>query len=104
MKVKFIAATVLVMAIGITGASAQRVIHRHAAHQQARIAQGVKSGELTKGETKHLENKEKAVHQEVKIAKADGKITNAERKDIRQDQRQTSRAIYREKHNGRVKH
>ena len=49
----------------------------------------------------NLEAKEKAIHQEVKIAKSNGTISASERKDIRQDQRQTSRAIYRKKHNNR---
>ena len=104
MKLKLIASTALAIAIGISGANAQKVIHRHAVRQQARIANGVKTGELTKGETKNIENKEKAIHQEVKVAKADGKITGAERRDIRQDQRQTSRTIYRDKHNGLIRY
>ena len=37
------------------------------------------------------------------LAKADGVVTPTERKEIRKDQRQTSRKIYRKKHNSRVR-
>ena len=70
--------------------------------QPARIKQGVKSGELTKHETKTLVKQQKETRQDVKAAKADGTVTTAERKDIKQDKRQASRNIYRKKHNART--
>ena len=101
MKTKFLVATALIMAIGINSASAQ--VRKRERNQDARIAQGVKSGELTKAETKNLVNKEKDVRQDVKEAKADGVVTPTEKKEIRKDQNQASRAIYRKKHNNRVR-
>jgi len=100
-------ATVFVAAIvlgSILNTANAQSIHKHARHQQHRIAQGVKSKELTKGETKKLEQGEKGIHQEVKVAKADGKVTRAERNQIKRDQRKESRRIYRAKHNNRVRH
>ena len=69
--------------------------------QKNRVRRGVKSGELTAKETGKLageiqENKE--MKQE---AKADGSVTRAERKEIQKEQNQTSRQIYRAKHNNR---
>ena len=102
MKSKFFAAVAVALALCIGSANAQ--IKKTEINQDKRIAQGVKSGELTKAETVNLVQQEKGIHQEVKTAKSDGVITGAERKDIKQDQRQTSRAIYRKKHNCRVRH
>jgi hypothetical protein len=71
-------------------------------NQQDRIAQGVKSGQLTAGETSRLENREQGINRE---ASADrqangGKLTGADRKAINQSQNRASRSIYRDKHNG----
>src|SRR5512147_1887409 len=68
-------------------------------NQQRRIGQGVKSGELTKGETRRLENEEGKIQAEKKMAKADGKVTPAERKKLRRDENKASKDIYRMKHN-----
>ena len=99
MKRKILVATAIVMAMGIGSASAQ--IRKREKNQHARIAQGVRSGELTKAETKNVVSKEKDVRQDVKAAKSDGVVTNAERKEIRRDQNKASRTIYRKKHNNR---
>lgn len=98
MKTTFLAAAIVLAAIFNT-ADAQ--VKQHAKNEHHRIKQGVKSGELTKKETKNLVHGQKEIHQDVKAAKADGVVTKAERKDIRQDQRQESRKIFRKKHNKR---
>jgi len=67
--------------------------------QQARIKQGVQSGELTKGETVRLEKEQGKIRAEKLQAKSDGKVTPQERQKIRHDQRKASRHIYRAKHN-----
>ncbi len=73
-------------------------------NQQERIAQGVKSGQLTAGETAHLEGREAAIHKEVhndRVANG-GTLTAAERRQVNRQQNRTSGAIYRKKHNARV--
>ncbi len=74
-------------------------------NQQDRIAQGVKSGQLTAGETSRLENREQGINREVSADKQanGGKLTGADKKAINQSQNRTSRAIYRDKHNGRTR-
>jgi hypothetical protein len=99
MKVKVVAAA-LVLGAFFTSANAQ-TIKEKGKNQRHRIAQGVKSGELTKKETRNLVKDQREIRKDVKEAKADGVVTGAERKDIRQDQRQASRKIYRKKHNNR---
>lgn len=72
-------------------------------NQQDRIAQGVKSGQLTAGETSRLENQQQGINRE---ARADrqangGHLTGADRRAINQSQNRASRNIYAKKHNGR---
>lgn len=67
-------------------------------HQHARIAQGVRSGELTRDETRKLVKEERSIRQEERAYKADGKLTREERKDLHQDMNKVSRDIYAEKH------
>lgn len=72
-------------------------------NQQARIHQGVKSDELTRGEKRHIEKKEHALNQEERdMRKMDnGKLTAQDRKTLNQQQNQLSKKIYKDKHNNR---
>jgi len=66
-------------------------------NQQDRIANGVKSGELTAGETSNLEKKEAAINQEERdMRKVDnGKLTTGDKKTLTQQQNQVSKQIYK---------
>ena len=70
-------------------------------NQQDRIAQGIKSGQLTAGETAKLENQQKGINQQVAAdRKANGgKLTTAEKKQVNHEQNQASKNIYHKKHN-----
>jgi hypothetical protein len=70
-------------------------------NQQDRIANGVKSGQLTAGETANLETKEAAINGETKADRAanGGKLTSAEKTQINQQQNGVSKQIYQDKHN-----
>jgi len=86
----------------VTGLGAQE-IQKRKENQQDRIAQGVKSGELTAGETANLERKEARLNHEIRHdrAKNGGKLTPKERRQINRQQNHLSRQIYRDKHNAR---
>jgi hypothetical protein len=73
--------------------------------QQDRIAQGVKSGQLTAGETSHLETQEAGINKEERGMRAqdNGHLTKTDRKTLHQQQNQESRRIYRDKHNGKAR-
>jgi hypothetical protein len=73
-------------------------------NQQARIAQGVKSGQLTPGETSHLENKEARINNEVHNDRAanGGKLTSQEKAQVNHQQNNASKQIYNDKHNART--
>ena len=71
-------------------------------NQQDRIAQGIKSGQLTAGETAKLENQQKGINQQVQADRAanGGKLTPGEKKQINKEQNAASKNIYNKKHNG----
>jgi hypothetical protein len=73
--------------------------------QQQRIGNGVKSGQLTAGETSRLEHQEKGINREEHGMRAqdNGHLTKQDRQTIHHQQNQESRRIYRDKHNGRVR-
>jgi hypothetical protein len=97
------------IAIAVTGAFVASTISAQAAgkigqrkeNQQDRIGQGVKSGQLTAGETSHIENKEAAVNKEVSAERTlnGGKLSAAERKQVNRQQNRLSKRIYTDKHN-----
>lgn len=73
-------------------------------NQQDRIAQGVKSGQLTAGETAKLENQQRGINQQVAADRAanGGKLTPGEKAQVNHQQNQASRNIYNKKHNNRT--
>ena len=80
-------------------------INQRKVDQQGRIAQGVKSGQLTAGETSHLEHQEAGINKEERGMRSqdNGHLTKSDRQVIHQQQNQESRRIYRDKHNGKVR-
>ena len=75
-------------------------------NQQDRIANGIKSGQLTPGETANLEKKEAAINKETRTDRAanGGKLTSAEKAQVNQQQNQVSKQIYADKHNANTAH
>ncbi len=93
----------LVMAgvVGVLMASPAEAarVDRRQVKQQARITQGVKSGELTKAETVRLEARQVALQQEKREARADdGRLDAAERAKLERKQDRLDRAIRVQKH------
>ena len=68
------------------------------ARQERRIRQGERSGELTPREVDRLERRETQIRADKAAARADGRVTPAERARIQREENRASRAIYREKH------
>jgi hypothetical protein len=75
-------------------------INQRKADQQKRIANGVKDGQLSAGQTAHLEHQEAAINKEEHAMRAqdNGHLTKQDRKTIHQQQNQESRRIYRDRH------
>jgi hypothetical protein len=75
-------------------------INQRKVAQQDRIANGVKNGQLTAGQTAHLEHQEAGINREERGMRAqdNGHLTKQDRQTIHQQQNQESRRIYRDKH------
>lgn len=67
-------------------------------HQGHRINQGVRSGELTRSETRGLVEERHDIRAQERDYKSDGVMTRDERKDMHQDLNNLSKDIYNEKH------
>jgi len=70
-------------------------------NQQDRIANGIRSGQLTAGETTKLENQQRAINKQVSADRTanGGKLTAGEKTQVNREQNQASRNIYSKKHN-----
>jgi hypothetical protein len=71
---------------------------RRQAHQQARIGEGVRSGELTRPEARRLEREQRHIRRAERRVRADGEVTAGESARLDRMQDRASRRIYREKH------
>jgi hypothetical protein len=78
-----------------------QTIKQRAENQQDRIANGMKSGELTSAEASNLETKEGKINQEDRAMRKadDGHLTAADKAKLTQQQNQLSKQIYQDKHN-----
>ncbi len=103
MKSISLAVAVVVGVMMAAPANAARADRRQG-KQQARIVQGAKSGELTKGEAARLEAQHQAIKQEIRQDRADdGHLDAAERAKIEHDQNKLNRRIYVQKHDGQTR-
>lgn len=76
------------------------VIEARLSHQAARLEQGIQSGSLTAKEAKALVSQQKDMYKDLFQAKTDnGFVGPHERRELRQDLRQSSRDIFLAKHN-----
>jgi len=93
----------------LTGAGLAQVtggtIQERKSNQQERIGQGVRSGQLTAGETRNLERREGSVNREEHaMRRADGgHLTAQDKAALTRRQNNISRSINKDKHNARVR-
>lgn len=81
-----------------TGGTKTLLIDARQKEQKARIKHGVKSGELTRHETKRLAVKQTKIKRDEAKAKSDGKVTPKERKRLLHEQNHASKDIYKQKY------
>lgn len=86
---------VIAAIVGLFSLSAEA---RREVRQQARIRQGVKSGELTQHEARKLNRGQARVDRAQSAAKVDGVVTDAEAAKINKLQSHQSKEIYQQKH------
>jgi hypothetical protein len=67
-------------------------------NQRDRIAQGIRSGELTRPEARRLVRGEVRLRRHERLAKSDGTVTRAERYRLERHADRMSTRIFRQKH------
>jgi hypothetical protein len=95
---------VALIGLGLSTVVAQTAtprVTKRQVNQQARIKEGVKSGELTPAETRRLERQQAKIQHDKRVAKSDGVVTPQEKAKIAHEQNRASKNIYRKKHNER---
>ena len=101
-----IAAAASIAVLVASGAFAETRVARRQERQQARIAQGVKDGQLTANETASLEKKEARLQAETRDMREDhgGTLTPSERARINRQQNRLSKDIAHQKHDHQQQH
>lgn len=79
-------------------------INKNQNKQARRIAQGVRSGELTWKETAQLSRQQSRINRQERRFRADGSFTRGERARICKRQTRASKNIYRKKNNNRKRY
>ncbi|HEY7544623.1 MAG TPA: hypothetical protein VID27_07065 [Blastocatellia bacterium] len=92
--------SIFVVSLSIVASAHTPYINRRERHEQQRIRQGIRSGELTRREAARLEVQQARVRIAERIAKADGRVTRHERYHLNRMLNRASRNIYRQKHDG----
>jgi hypothetical protein len=86
-------------------AAYQHTINERERRQQRRIRTGVRNGELTRRETRHLERRETRLRRDERRARrSGGELTMRERRRLQREENRTSRAIRRQRHDRQERH
>lgn len=93
-----IALAAALAAISVPALAGTPLLDAREQNQRERIAQGVRSGELTRPETRRLVRGEIRLHRHERIAKSDGIVTRGERIRLQRHANGMSRRIYQQKH------
>ena len=109
MNARRILATATLLGTLLTGAGFAQVtgqsIQNRKYDQQGRIIQGNRSGQLTRGETRNLESRERSVNREEHAMRRTdgGHLTAHDKAALTRRQNNISGSIYKDKHNARVR-
>lgn len=106
MRIGWIKVSVLAVIIsaGLPLIGSAQGINQREHNQQARIRQGVRSGELTRRETGRLEARQARIRvNEAYARRSGGKFTAAERSRIQRQLNRSNRQVYRQKHDGQAR-
>lgn len=78
-------------------------VNQREQNQQNRIANGVKDGQLTPGQTANLEKGEQRLENNEKrdMAKDGGHLTKQDQKQLNKEANHMSKKIYKDKHSGK---
>jgi len=100
MKKIFLGIWVGTLALGTVSIAMAGPFTRREARQEARIYQGVDSGQITHREYQRLEREQGGIEAHRQRAWSDGTLTPGEACRLTREQNHASRHIWRAKHNG----
>jgi hypothetical protein len=98
MTLTIVAAALLTVGVADARGTPDPGVNARQHNQRARVQQGVRSGELTRRETRQVAEGQRDIRQLERAYKSDGTLTGAERRDLHHEQNQASREIYQQKH------
>ena len=102
MKTKILGGLLMIAVLAITSAAkADTVtgIQHHKKHRlEHRLKADVRKGEITRVDAKHFRKEAKRIHEEKRMAMANGTYTPAERMKIHHEKKMLKRDIYRDEH------
>jgi hypothetical protein len=96
--VTLLLAGLFLLGLSVTSMAHTPVINRRQYHEQQRIRQGIRSGELTRVEAARLEAEQSRIRLDEARARQDGRVTCRERTRINRELNRASRNIYRQTH------
>jgi len=99
MKLRYLH-TIMLAGAFVAGTLSAQSVDATRERQQERIADGVRSGELTPHETRKIERKEKKINREIREDRREngGHLTPSDKAEIKRKQQRVSKDIYKEKH------
>jgi hypothetical protein len=96
--------TLLMAALALAGTAAADTIGQRERNERARIAQGVRSGELTQREAARLSREQARIRaEEHRLRHNDGRLGPRERAKLQHDLERANRNIERQKHDGQTR-
>jgi len=98
MMTKYLLVAVFVLGASAVALAGPRGINGREHHEQRRINQGIRSGELTRLEARRLEAGLARIRIDERFARSDGNFTPRERARLQRELTRESHAIYRQKH------
>lgn len=100
------AAALLLCALPLTAGAWERAssIDERQDRQQQRIVEGWRAGELTHGEAHRLQAEQRAIRREERLYRADGVLTEDERRELQRDLDRAGRHIREQSHDADRRH
>jgi len=90
------------LSVGTIATASAATINRRESHEQARIRQGIKSGELTRREAVRLEREQAKIRIDERFLRRNG-LTPNERARLQNELNRAGKDIYRQKHDNQVR-
>lgn len=98
LNLMILGAAMLIFSLADESFAQARYRHRYNTPTNRSIERGIRSGQLTRGEVREIRGEQREIRQERRAYLSDGRLSGAERRDLRQDQRKLNRLIQRSKY------